>query len=182
MEAVVFVAKFGALTLLFLAIVPSFRFLMSRFESKPLTIAQATSKILGTHLGRLRLLLIAAVVSLVLAMIYPGPALLLPSGATEKAREVGHHLLFGNNPQRPFIPSPPDTSTWFWGQAALLYLGLLIGYVVLALPNLLSSAIQAARSVSSGPTASSSRPPAFWAAVGAFIGVFVMYLRNKKPV
>ena len=110
----------------------------------PMTFRSAIVGIAGTHLGLLKFLFLAAIASFVLCLIDPGPPLLFDLPRTlEPVRKFGIHLWNGKN--GVYVPPPPPNyGTWFWGEAALLYIGLFAAYVVLGVPTILHTAIRAA--------------------------------------
>ncbi|MFZ2493493.1 MAG: hypothetical protein WA208_18600 [Thermoanaerobaculia bacterium] len=178
MSELIFVAKFVGISSALLAGLVLTVFALKKFEPSPYTMKDAVASILGTHLGRLRFLFLAGTISLVLAMLYPGPALFIPEGAGETVREVGHHLWYGNS--RPFVPSPPDHSTWFWAQVGFVYLGAFALYVVLALPNLLGEALKAGKSVMAGVDPGDRRGRVYVSAGIAGVAVILAFLLGRR--
>ena len=146
MEAIAFLFKIAVLTTVYFALISVAFWLFGRINDPALSLRRASSRIAGTHLGRLRLLCIAAVVSFVLAMVYPGSPLLFDlSGAAEPVRKGWYHLLYGSNAEQHYSPALPENAgTWFWGQAALLYAGGFVLYVVLAVPDVVQAAVRKA--------------------------------------
>jgi hypothetical protein len=180
MDAILFLIKFVGLSIGYFALMAAGRYLLGRFENPPRALIDAVDKLAGTHVGRLRFLVFAGAVSFVLAMVYPGPALLIDVPETiESARGFWYPLLHGTNASQHYVPKPsPPPSTWFWGQAALLYVGIFALYVVLALPNVLTAAFQAAKSAwERKPKDSNSRTVSLlWGVVVAFIGSYLAAL------
>lgn len=179
MSEILFISKFLALTIIYIALVALGKFTLSNFGERPCSLRDAVASTLGTHIGRLRVLLFGILASFVLSMLYPGPPLLLPEGSVDTIREFGHHILYGSS--EPFVPAAPDHSTWFWGQAALVYLGILALYVVLALPTVLAEAVRAVHGVLN--TSGDAKKPfmaLLWAIVGAFVAVFAMRLAGER--
>lgn len=146
MEAIAFLFKIAILTTVYFAIISVALWLFGRINDPALSLRRASSMIAGTHLGRLRLLCIAGVVSFVLALVYPGAPLLFDlGGAVEPIRKGWYHLLYGSNAEQHYSPAlPANAGTWFWGQAALLYAGGFVLYVVLAVPDVVQAAVRRA--------------------------------------
>lgn len=178
MDALIFISKFVATTVVYFGSFALGMFALKRFEPEPLTLRQTVTAILGTHAGRLRFLFLAGIVSLVLAMLFPGPALLLPTGTTEALREFGHNIWYGSS--RPFVPAAPDRSTWFWGQAGLLYLGTFALYIVLGLPTLIAQAAEASRAAIGQAKWSGESQHPNWMGLLAFLAVISAYLLGRS--
>jgi len=176
MEVLIFLFKFVGLSLGYFALMAAGRYVLGRFENPPLKFIDVADKLAGTHLGRVRFLFLAAIVSFVLGVIYPGPPLLfdLPR-ALEPMRKLGYELWNG---ELYVPPPPPNYGTWFWSKAGLLYFGLLALYVLLALPNVLAAAFQAANSAwERRPKASTSLTASLlWDVACAFIAVLAVQL------
>ena len=190
MGALIFLTKFSLATGAYFLGLSAVAWLFGRINDSSLSLREAASTLAGTHLGRLRFLCVAAAISLVLTFVYPGPALLFDLGdAFEPVRKSWYWLMYGKDAAQHYSPPAPKTvGTWFWGQAALIYVGTFILYIVLALPDMLRSAIQIAteardarkRTVhSQGPGGAPRRSAAaefMLVAVGTFLGAILAQL------
>ena len=144
MSAVLFLAKFLAATTLFFVVTSLVLCVISRFEPTPRSLSQSVTRVLGTHTGRLRFLLLAGATALALTLVYPGPPLLVSEGG----EKTFHYLWYGNDPAHPYVQSERYRSTWFWGQATLLYFGAFAMYILFVVPDVIAAAMRAARSAS----------------------------------
>jgi len=129
-----FPPKFAGLTFGFVGTLCVIYWAFTQIQAKPLSLQQAAVSVWGSHIARLRTLLLVAIVCFILAAIYPGPPL-IPASSFDWLRN-GLHKIWDGTPANPqSSPPAPDGETWFWGQAALLYLGCFTIYFVFAFPH-----------------------------------------------
>ena len=182
MDVLIFLLKFVGATLLFFAILCGGLWSFARISTEALTLKQAAVGIAGTHLGRLKFLFLAGVVCLVLMVIYPGPPLLVSEQSVESLRKAWYFFWSGGE---GYVPRPPErTGTWFWGQAALLYFGILVLYLVLGIPDVLSAAFQAGKTAwtrrPEGPRSGPATGRVLWDVAHAFVAALVVQLVMSK--
>jgi hypothetical protein len=179
-DGLVFIGQFMAASVAFFLLAVFVMAGVGQFEKEPVSIRQAASRILGTHLGRLRFLLAAAALSLVLMALFPGPSL-ISRDTLEPLRKAWLFFLYGKSAE--YQPLPAETGTWFWGAAAILYLATFAVYLVLALPDVVMAAITAAKGAgAAGPGAGSSQAPGrlAWDVTAAFLGALAAQLLLRR--
>jgi hypothetical protein len=181
MDVFIFLLKFVGATLVLFAILCGGLWSFARISTDALTLKQAAVRIAATHLGRLKFLFLAGVVCFVLMVIYPGPPLLISEQSVESLRKAWHGFSGGGG----YVPRPPErTGTWFWGQAALLYFGILVLYLVLGIPDVLSAALQAGKTAwtrrPEGPRSGPATGRVLWDVACAFVAALVVQLVMRK--
>lgn len=106
-----------------------------RFQVKPLSLQQAAFRVWGSHVARLRSLLLATIICFVLMGIYSGPPLLFD------IQKVWYFLLYANDASQYYTP---HYGTWFWGEAFLTYAACTMLYFWFAFPHVMVKAWKSA--------------------------------------
>ncbi len=180
-----FFAKFAGVTFAYVGILCVAFWLFTQLQVKPLSLGQAAVSVWGSHLARLRTLLLAGIICMVLSIIYPGPPLL--GNFFESLHKAWYWFLYGNDASQHYSPLPVRTGTWFWGQAALLYLGCLGVYLSFAFPHEIVAAWEAARNVrqnvsGASPSDQDDRSAeALWAFVSSLVRRLSAIDRETRP-
>jgi len=183
--AVPFPVTFASLTFAYVGLFCVAYWLFTQIQANSLSLRQAAVSVWGSHVARLRSLLLAGIICFVLTIIYPGPPLLLSHDSVEWFRKVWYEFLYGNHAAQHYSPLPADTSTWFWGQATLSYFGCFAIYLLFAFPHEIAVAWQAGRTAQKEVkgTSSPAEDDGSMEALSAFVSSLVRQLRaiNRGP-